>query len=187
MPPLFQGSVNESLLTLLQQVSQFEITGYMRNTLLRDSDVFSMSHGLELRVPFVDREVARVAMGFPDSQKLRRGMSKPILVETMKDVLPKSLLSRPKQGFTLPFEKWMRQDLLQEIDSTLTSRDLSRVGLSAEAVQRVWSAFQHGKRTTTWSRPWALYTLKRWADQNDVSIDGRWVTPAAAESFAATP
>ncbi|HLE56046.1 MAG TPA: asparagine synthase-related protein, partial [Rhodothermia bacterium] len=173
------------VLSLLQQVSLFETTGYMRNTLLRDSDVFSMAHGLELRVPLLDREVAKTAMAFPDSEKLRRGISKPILVETMKDILPSSLLARPKQGFTLPFERWMRDELFSEIDATLGSSSLSNVGLSPESAASVWAEFQRRRAGMNWSRPWALYTLKRWADQNDVAIAGRSVEPSAPVRFAA--
>lgn len=176
-----------ALLSLLQQVSLYETTGYMRNTLLRDSDVFSMAHGLELRVPFLDRDVASVAMAFPDSEKLSRRTSKPILVRTMQDLLPQSLLTRPKQGFTLPFERWMRQEMLREVDAVLTSSQLSGVGLSASAVASVWSDFQNRRGGMTWSRPWALYTLKRWADQNDV-VFGNTSVPAAPApvSFAET-
>jgi len=171
--------------TLLQQVSYYETTGYMRNTLLRDSDVFSMAHGLELRVPFVDREVAKAAMEFPDSEKLSRHMSKPILVRTMQDILPPTLLARPKQGFTLPFERWMRKELFGEINAVLTSPDVARAGLSPIAVRGTWSDFQNRRSGMTWSRPWALYTLKRWADQNDV-VFGNVSLPAtpAPVSFA---
>ena len=164
-------------LSLLQQVSLLETIGYMRNTLLRDSDVFSMAHSLELRVPFVDREVAKAAMEFPDSEKLG-GVSKPILVRTMQDILPAELLSRPKQGFTLPFEKWMRQELFDEINGVLTSPELSRVGLSQSAVGQVWNDFRNRSGRMTWSRPWALYTLKRWADQNDVGIEDASIVAA---------
>jgi len=149
----------------------------MRNTLLRDSDVFSMAHGLELRVPFVDREVAKAAMEFPDSEKLSRHMSKPILVRTMQDILPATLLARPKQGFTLPFERWMRKELFGEINGVLTSADVARAGLSPMAVRKSWNDFQNRRSGMTWSRPWALYTLKRWADQNDVAI-GNTSVPA---------
>ncbi|MFN2601736.1 MAG: asparagine synthase (glutamine-hydrolyzing) [Gemmatimonadaceae bacterium] len=171
--------------TLLQQVSYYETSGYMRNTLLRDSDVFSMAHGLELRVPFVDREVAKAAMEFPDSEKLSRHMSKPILVRTMHDILPPTLLGRPKQGFTLPFERWMRKELFDEINRVLTSTDVARAGLSPNAVRGAWTDFQNRRTGMTWSRPWALYTLKRWADQNDVVFENAAapVTPAPI-SFA---
>lgn len=165
-------TLGDERLTLLQQVSLYETTGYMRNTLLRDSDVFSMAHSLELRVPFVDREVARFAMTLPDSVKLRRGVSKPILFDAMEDVLPASLRTRPKQGFTLPFERWMRQELFREVDARLAPSRLESVGLDAAATRRVWSEFQDGARGMNWSRPWALYTLVRWAEQNSVALEG---------------
>ena len=159
-----------SRLSLLQQISLYELTGYMRNTLLRDSDVFSMAHGLELRVPFIDREVARAVMTFADSAKLNRGISKPILARAMHDILPEELLSRPKQGFTLPFERWMRQDLFREIDEVLASPAPRHVGLASSPTARVWSDFQERRPGMSWSRPWALYTLIRWAAHNGVAV-----------------
>ena len=159
-------------LSLLQQVSFYEMTGYMRNTLLRDSDVFSMVHGLELRVPLVDHEVARAALSAPDSLKLKRGSSKPLLVEAMGDLLPQSLVRRPKQGFTLPFQTWMKHELFEEVDSVLGSSQADRVGLGRSSVRSVWSDFQRGRPGINWSRPWALYTLLRWAEQNDVRAPG---------------
>jgi asparagine synthase (glutamine-hydrolysing) len=157
-------------LSLLQQVSLHEITGYMRNTLLRDSDVFSMAHGLELRVPFVDRRVAHAAFVAPDSRKLRRGVSKPLLVDAMGDLLPASLLHRPKQGFTIPFQSWMRNELAGEVEAELTSPGTSMVGLEKVGVRGMWNDFQRGRPGINWSRPWALYTLLRWARQNGVSL-----------------
>ncbi len=155
-------------LSLLQQVSFYEMTGYMRNTLLRDSDVFSMAHGLELRVPLVDREVARAALAAPDSRKLRRGSSKPLLVDAMGDLLPQSLLQRPKQGFTIPFQSWMKDELFEEVESVLASSQADLVGLARASVRAVWRDFQRGRPGINWSRPWALYTLMRWAHQNNV-------------------
>jgi asparagine synthase (glutamine-hydrolysing) len=184
IPPAVSDSPEEMMLSLLQQLSLFETTGYMRNTLLRDSDVFSMAHSLELRVPFVDREVARAAMKIPDSAKLRRGVSKPVLVDAMKDILPESLLARPKQGFTLPFEKWMRDELFPEISSVLKSPSVGSVGLAPREVAAVWNAFLDRRDGMTWSRPWALYTLKRWADQNEVAIEERPATPEPSASLA---
>ena len=99
----------------MQQVSWCELTGYMRNTLLRDSDAFSMAHALELRVPFIDGEVAAAAFGVADSLKLSRGASKPLLVEATRDLLPEDVWNRPKQGFVLPFAAWMRGSLAAEV------------------------------------------------------------------------
>ena len=145
------------------------LTGYMRNTLLRDSDVFSMSHGLELRVPFIDVEVARVAAAA--SAAIRPGKGpKPVLVEAVRDLISEDIIERPKRGFTLPFESWLRESLFDEVDSVLRSRRAEDLGLDSNAVAAVWKEFQSGRPGVNWSRPWALYTLMRWAAQND--LDG---------------
>ena len=151
-------------LSLMQQVSWRELTGYMRNTLLRDSDVFSMSHALELRVPFLDREVASAAFGAADTLKLSRSVAKPLLVAAVKDLVPDEVWNRPKQGFVLPFADWMRGALAAEVDAALGEVDrLEALGLDSRAVRDVWSSFQRGHAGVTWSRPWALYSLVRWA------------------------
>ena len=156
-------------LTLLQQVSWRELTGYMRNTLLRDSDAFSMAHGLELRVPFVDREVAAAAFAAPDSFKLARGISKPLLVDATRDLLPDEVWNRAKQGFVLPFASWMRGALAAEVGTALGDADrLDALGLDGEATRAIWSGFLRAQPGVTWSRPWALYSLVRWAAVNGI-------------------
>ena len=157
-------------LTLLQQVSWREVTGYMRNTLLRDSDVFSMAHGLELRVPFVDREVAAAAFAAADALKLARGVMKPLLVDAFDDLLPRIVWDRPKQGFVLPFADWMRGPLASELAATLGNAErLAALGLSPRATRASWTAFTRGDPGVTWSRPWALYSLVRWASETGVA------------------
>ena len=158
---------NHNGLSLIQEVSWRELSGYMRNTLLRDSDVFSMAHGLELRVPFLDRAVARVAANAADSAKIRGSGSKPLLVAAVRDLLPEALLSRPKRGFTLPFETWMRADLAGEVQAMFTRENAERAGLAPKSIRDVWTAFQARRHGMTWSRPWALYTLLRWARENN--------------------
>ena len=161
--------VDVSRLSLMQQVSLYELTGYMRNTLLRDSDVFSMAHALELRVPFVDLEVARVAGAAAEAMRIRHGAPKPVLVEAVRDLLSPETIDRPKTGFTLPFETWMRNEMFAEVDSVLKGVRLESVGLNPSAVAQVWSQFQARRPGVNWSRPWALYTLVRWAAQNGLA------------------
>lgn len=165
------SGTSRSDLSLLQQVSWRELTGYMRNTLLRDSDVFSMSHALELRVPFLDGDVASAAFRAADSLKLARGATKPLLVAAAGDLLPDDVWNRPKQGFVLPFADWMRGPLAAEVARTLgDAARLRSVGLNAVAVRDVWMGFERGEAGVTWSRPWALYALVRWAAINGVEL-----------------
>src|SRR5207245_11222478 len=100
----------------INAISLLELRGYMANTLLRDTDFMSMTHSLEVRVPFVDAEVVRFVLGLPGEWKVNGHGPKPLLREVVKDLLPEDFLQRPKMGFTLPFEKWMQSCLRDEID-----------------------------------------------------------------------
>jgi asparagine synthase (glutamine-hydrolysing) len=168
-------------MTTLGEVSWLELTGYMRDTLLRDSDVFSMANALELRVPFVDVEVARVAARIADSVKLRGRGSKPLLVAAVADLLPREVWDRPKQGFTLPFAVWLRGPLRAAVDAEMRGEAAHAAGLNQGAVTRLWESFLAGR--VSWSRPWAVYTLLRWTRENELSVaveDDADVAPLAA-------
>jgi asparagine synthase (glutamine-hydrolysing) len=171
-------------LSVLRQVSWRELTGYMRNTLLRDSDVFSMAHALELRVPFLDREVITAAFQADDSLKLARGVTKPLLVDATRDLLPLDVWDRPKQGFVLPFASWMHGALAAEVTATLGDVDRVRpLGLNPDEVRAVWSAFIRGQAGMTWSRPWALFALLRWAAAHGIGAVDE-TEPHVAEAAA---
>lgn len=86
------------------QVSYLELTRYMRNQLLRDSDVMSMAWGLELRVPFVDRRLVESIAQIPASSRLAAG--KQLLVDAVDDI-PRWILEQPKRGFRFPFQEWI--------------------------------------------------------------------------------
>ena len=96
-------------------VSFLELTSYMRNQLLRDSDVMSMAWGLELRVPLVDRGLFEAVSTIPSEMRL--AAHKQLLVQAVPE-LPEWVTNRPKRGFTFPFEQWMAnewQDYFSEI------------------------------------------------------------------------
>lgn len=160
-------------LSLLQRVSWYELTGYMRDTLLRDSDVFSMIHHLELRVPFVDRRVLEASLAIDDSLKLGQA-SKPLLIAALGELLPREVWDRPKQGFALPFAPWMRGELRQEVAAVLVSAErLERVGIDSRAARTLWEGFLGQRSGYSWSRPWSIYTLVRWAETLGAAVDRR--------------
>jgi asparagine synthase (glutamine-hydrolysing) len=92
--------------TLEDTVSYLELTKYMRNQLLRDSDVMSMATGLELRVPFVDRKLFEVLRHIPAGCRLAPG--KQLLLQAVPEV-PAWVAQAPKRGFVFPFEQWIRE------------------------------------------------------------------------------
>jgi asparagine synthase (glutamine-hydrolysing) len=85
-----------------------EITRYMRNQLLRDSDLFSMAQGIELRVPFVDVRLADALLELPPEYRLEKG--KQLLVDAVPEI-PEWVRNRPKKGFVFPFSRWIESSL----------------------------------------------------------------------------
>jgi asparagine synthase (glutamine-hydrolysing) len=153
----------------INRVSYFETRCYMLNTLLRDTDMMSMAHGLEVRVPLIDHLLAEKLIALPGAWKIDRQMPKPMLVGALHGALPERVIHRPKRGFTLPFEHWLRDELRVEVETTLrniASGLLSTI-LNASALENVWEDFQRGR--TSWSRPWSLYVLERWCELHSIT------------------
>lgn len=154
---------------LINAVSRYELTGYMANTLLRDTDQMSMAHALEVRVPFVDPAVVQYVLGLPGEWKMDARRPKPLLLDALGGLLPEEVWKRPKMGFTLPFQRWMRSSLVAELEGTLSvGHGLTLLGINSDYVRAVWNAFNKDPQQEPWSRPWALYVLKRWCEINGV-------------------
>jgi len=157
---------------VINTISTLELKGYMTNTLLRDTDAMSMAHSLEVRVPFVDTKVIDFVLSLPGEWKLpaKNSVPKPLLADALAGLFPRDFLTRPKMGFTLPFEKWLQRDLRAELSSVLEdSQRLSTTGLNIPAVQKIWHNFLQKPRAVGWSRPWSLYVLARWCEINGVT------------------
>jgi asparagine synthase (glutamine-hydrolysing) len=151
----------------LNEVSRLELAVYMRNVLLRDSDVMSMAHSLEIRVPFLDHHVVEEVAALGGRWKTSRNSPKPLLVDALADLLPHEVVHRKKMGFTLPFADWLRGTLRDRVGSVLIDPEYGGQvadGLDPRAVQDVWERFVAGE--TQWQRPWALYVLKAWGERH---------------------
>jgi asparagine synthase (glutamine-hydrolysing) len=166
---LHQAITSARHLDPINRVSYLESRCYMLNTLLRDSDVMSMAHGLELRVPLIDSQLVKQVMALPGVWKLDSRIPKPMLVAALDGALPDEIIHRPKRGFTLPFEHWLRGELRTEVESAL--RRIPHGPLSARLDQSItmsiWSDFL--ARRTSWSRVWSLYVLQRWCELNSIT------------------
>jgi len=89
---------------------------------LEKVDKATMAHGLEVRVPFLDSELAAFAMGLPSTFKIRHGQKKWILRRAMRGILPDSILDAPKTGFDVPYSRWLRGPLRPYLESVLLDR-----------------------------------------------------------------
>ena len=138
------------------RVSWAELTHYMKDMLLRDSDQMTMAVGLELRVPFLDHELVEYALSLPAKEKLRGKYSKGLLIEACKDLLPGEVYQRRKRGFELPMRQWMLGPLQ---DTVRQGIELLR---SFQLFQETWlnkalDEFRVGK--LHWTRIWTLVVL----------------------------
>jgi asparagine synthase (glutamine-hydrolysing) len=150
----------------LSQVSVAEISTYMQNVLLRDTDQMSMAHALEVRVPFLDHQLVEYALGIPDKYKYPES-PKQLLVETFKNAIPSEIVNRPKMGFTFPWERWLKQELKAFTADNLS--DLSKRSLfNKSGIEQLWAAFEKGDPSVNWSRIWYLVVLENWLKQNGI-------------------
>jgi asparagine synthase (glutamine-hydrolysing) len=151
------------------EVTRLELSTYLVDTLLRDADVMGMAHGVELRVPMLDRRLVEAVVPLPGALKLRRGRQKPLLVDAVPE-LSAGLIGAAKEGFELPMERWLAGPLRATVEETVCDAGASRrVGLERRAVQRVWRRFvQRGDRASAF-RAWALYSLFSWAAAHPAS------------------
>jgi asparagine synthase (glutamine-hydrolysing) len=161
---LRQSIAQSSTLDPVNRVSYLESHWYMRNTLLRDSDFMSMAHGLELRVPFLDRALVEACFRIPGDKKLQGNLPKGLLLASLGVELPREIVNRPKRGFTLPFERWLRGEMRPVVEDALLKSKWDQTSISASAVREVWNRFLAGE--TSWSRPWSLFVLRRWCERN---------------------
>jgi asparagine synthase (glutamine-hydrolysing) len=151
------------------RTSVSELTTYMQDVLLRDSDQMSMSQALELRVPFLDYRLVDFVLSLPESAKWKGSRQKPLLAHALRDLLPAEVVRRPKSGFALPMSRWMHGPLRSLCGDRLGNGVLRRTGvISGEEVDRLWSDFEKG--TVGWAAPWLLVVLEDWMQRNRVSV-----------------
>ncbi|MFZ8836030.1 MAG: asparagine synthase (glutamine-hydrolyzing) [Flavobacteriales bacterium] len=155
-----------SKLPRLSKVSLAEMWTYMGHTLLRDTDQMSMAHALEVRVPFLDHNVVLAAMRVSDEEKWPH-TPKQLLTEALPDLLPDEVIHRPKMGFTLPWEMWMRNELKALCESGLGHLKGSSL-MESDEIDRIWNAFLARDRRWSYSRIWPLVVLGYWMERNGI-------------------
>jgi len=150
-------------------ISILESRFYMGNMLLRDSDVFGMAHGLEIRVPLLDKNLIEYVMALPGKWRVgKKGYNKPLLADALSQQLPQDVHCLPKRGFSLSQSNWMAGPLRERFEQYIAV--LSSSGLvEPDAVSCVWQDFLEDKQGPTWSRTWMLGVLGAWIESNKVS------------------
>jgi asparagine synthase (glutamine-hydrolysing) len=132
-------------------VSYLEMNLYMQNQLLKDTDFMSMWHSVEVRVPFLDKELMEFVFSVREDVRFSKGIPKFLLVRAFEDILPEEVVFRGKQGFSFPFQKWMRNEA-DYLSSFIDNK-------SKSAIKRIVDDFKNNR--LHWSRFWSLVVLNR--------------------------
>lgn len=127
-------------------MSLHDIMGYLPDDILTKLDRASMAVGLEARVPLLDHRVVEFAARTPLAFKVRGGKGKWLLRQVLYRHVPKELIERPKMGFGVPIERWMRNELREWCGDLLNADTLRRQGyLDADKVARMWNEYLSGE------------------------------------------
>lgn len=125
--------------TDLDKIGFWELELYMKNQLLRDADVFSMTHSLEVRTPFLDKKLIDFSLSLKSQYKFGKH-NKQLLIDAFSHYLPLEIITRPKKGFTLPYQEWLTDSL-----------DFSEILGKNSEIQQM-----------SWPKLWAIYILNQY-------------------------
>lgn len=150
-------------------LTRLEVSCYLRNTLLRDTDAMSMANSLEIRVPFLDHRLLEHILSIPGCFKIAGAGNKPLLLDAVSEV-PRELGLRPKAGFVLPLREWFSGPMRGTMEELLLGLPGNAAGvLRRKSTAAQWTAFLRGGGVTG-SRMWALASLSSWVARFDLAL-----------------
>ncbi|TSD65888.1 asparagine synthase (glutamine-hydrolyzing) [Inquilinus sp. KBS0705] len=131
-----------------QHAAWFENNLYMQNQLLRDTDVMSMNHSLEVRVPFLDEDFKAFIETIHPDIRFSSKQPKKILIDSFKNLLPETVWNRPKMGFTFPLQQWMINN------EAIRDESIYKTTQAKKLIRKFKTGELH------WSRAYALYQVQ---------------------------
>lgn len=152
-----------------EQQALYDLQFYLKDDLLVKVDRASMQNSLENRVPFLDYRVVEFALNQPVSAKLEGKTAKRMLKDLLEDYLPRDLFDRPKQGFSVPLNAWMKNELRDYCMNYLSDNTLLRYQLVDPAfIKKIMHDYYTNKHAYLYLRLWQIVVLHHWAEQNTV-------------------
>jgi asparagine synthase (glutamine-hydrolysing) len=158
-------ALNTQNYTSLRYMMALDYETYLPDDILQKVDRATMSASLEGREPFLDHRLIEFVAQLPDDYKYLNGVKKRLLKDITHNHIPKHLLDRPKMGFAIPIEKWMRGALKEDLTYHLSAEVLSQHGLLNEkVVSKLLQDFLYG-RSELGQKIWYLYMFQKWWEQ----------------------
>jgi asparagine synthase (glutamine-hydrolysing) len=155
---LFQDNMDKMMLN--------DLLTYLPDDILCKVDRAGMAVSLESRIPFLDHDVFAFSSSLPLSFKINKGTSKWILREILKKYIPENLINRPKMGFGIPLEAWLKGPLKEWADDLLDEKVIIESGmLNPKVVRQKWEEHISGKRNWHYQL-WAILMFQAWYKEN---------------------
>ena len=158
LDPLFTLAQGRDFATQMMLV---DIMSYLPGDILTKVDRMSMATSLEARVPLLGSDLVEFAVSLPSSLKMRDGTGKWLLREAVRDLLPASVLTKPKQGFGVPLGSWFRKDLSHRLDALLLTNAKIYEFVDQAAVRALIAEHRMRRRDHS-SMIWRLVVLDLW-------------------------
>lgn len=154
-------------LSIIQRISKVEIDYYLLNTLLRDSDVTSMTHSLEIRPVLLDHKLVELVFSLKDNYKIRNNNLKSVFIDAVKNILPEETWKRKKTGFEMPFSKWMNGILNNRFKKILENDGLGEIMGEESLLKLKKRCYSHSLRRSDWM----YLILFTWILKYNISIE----------------
>ena len=153
----------------LNRILEYDLKTLLPDQVLKFVDHLSMAHSLEIRPPFLDHKLVELSLKIPGKLKIKDGIVKSILKNAVKEFLPSELINRPKEGFVLPIEFWLKNNMEKYVRDILSFSNLKKHGFfNFDYVEKLINEFYLTKNNH-FQKIWTLLVFQKWWNNNFTS------------------
>ena len=166
---LWDEAVSKRIPDFFARMQYFDTLTYLPDDILTKVDRASMAVSLESRVPLLDHRVVEFALSLPMHLKYRDGQGKWLLRKVLQRYVPAQMMDRPKMGFGIPIDRWLRNELYDWASELLSPAAIARHGLlDPESIQIAWDAHQTGEANNQYPL-WTVLMLQDWLNRQSAA------------------